>query len=459
MNSFSLLFEDAQPVVAALIRSLRPPHWHALGRDDRLCLQAWLRHALVNRAALAAHRGYLQGLLRGQERLVPSLAPDSMERAVSQGLEALTEEELGTLALSAEALIFLHGTIQRDLPGAWLGAMIEDGEAVVQTRGACAPEALAGEEVCPEVWLDDELLYEEGLASAPALDEPQAPAQGPIPTRLVVDVPEALRPLLTARWKPASAVALPRPAALAWLEHVLVNRDALHSHTRFVGEEAPPGQRLSEAQRQVLLRGGPGELSDQALTSLLFDVETLRELYRAIESELPTAWLEAMARDGEALLERRRNPAPTPVPVRILVLASLHRSVKPYLLRGAAAGMGQGEEQVWTLTTPQGDESIPLPPELAEEVYGRPEQAVKLRLHARSAPDAPGHLEPLLEVEPAPPCAALSLLVTFLGGVTCRLVVPRVEGPAVLSAPGAALPGTAFGEHNWQLSLEATQTP
>lgn len=302
--SLSALFERAAPVLTARWDAQRagaePPPPDAGRLAD---LRAWLEIVLVSRDALESHRRLLR------ERMPPGGAgpggvpPALINLAVQSGLAALGDDALLTLAQEEEALTYLLGVIQQQLPPAWLGVMAHAGGMLAEEHGA--PLSLPVAAGAPELAVDD--LDIDCAFTWEATASPRPLAAGA--PRLVEKVPEVVQQWLRALFGSASAVSTSlgeaRAQVRAWFERILVSRDALHAHIRLLQQlrqASAPGQPgpADEPEGEILFAGA-SVLDDTTMASLLLSPASLYELHDQITETLPAAWLEVMAREGQAL--------------------------------------------------------------------------------------------------------------------------------------------------------------
>lgn len=95
---------------------------------------------LVNRKDVLDHIRFLQKAF-GRRFRHTELLPEDLQKAIlARGLPALDDDSLAQLLLNPVALLSLHEAIDERMPSTWLGAMEENGRALLEENGLGVPD-------------------------------------------------------------------------------------------------------------------------------------------------------------------------------------------------------------------------------------------------------------------------------------------------------------------------------
>jgi hypothetical protein len=269
--------------------------------------------------------------------------------------------------------------------------------------------------------------------------------------------------------------------ARAWLERILIDRDAFDAHVHLLQTgygvtfrpprphwERPEGDRpalpetasafrhhelLDEARAVQVAQGGPGVLHDDELARLLLNPYALWDLADLIDATLPDYWLDRMDAHGRELIAHHGLEVTVPV----MDDSTSEPEEQPELalaglLHAHAVVDAQGGD-CWRLDFAD-DAGKALARRIAWQLYGDPGRAFTLRLYRVPVAGNREQAQAEVEVSPAPTKNDLELAITFPTGQRQAFtleVPPEVKADPdaeprerTRSTPGEPLPAVAF---------------
>lgn len=112
----------------------------SLPEDSRDSWIAWFHTVMTDRETLCEHIRFLQQLGLASLRHTGLPEEKQTEAFLNDGPEALDDKQLARLILNPVALSIFQDEIYRELPAAWIDAIIQKGEELIEKENICIPE-------------------------------------------------------------------------------------------------------------------------------------------------------------------------------------------------------------------------------------------------------------------------------------------------------------------------------